>query len=176
MKITLSRTLVVEGKEDASYLSNYIASEIAIVNGFELSEKNISYLKNKSVILLLDPDEAGQQIKNKLLKLLNDCVVVNVDINKCSKGNKKGIAECEISEILTKLEPYKIPDVKISENIKISDIYNLGLTNNRELREAVCNKLCLGKCNNKLFFKRLNLNNIKLEKLRETVEEIRNGN
>ena len=42
MKISLSRILVVEGKEDASYLSNYIDSEIVVVNGYELSEATIS--------------------------------------------------------------------------------------------------------------------------------------
>ena len=52
MKISLNRVLVVEGKEDASYLSNYIDSEIVVVNGFELKNTTISYLKDKPVILL----------------------------------------------------------------------------------------------------------------------------
>ena len=67
----LNRILVVEGKEDASYLSNYIDSEIVFVNGYELSKANISYLKNRPVILLLDPDDAGKSIRNKLNSLLN---------------------------------------------------------------------------------------------------------
>ena len=48
MKLYLNGVLVVEGKEDASYLSNYIESEIVVVNGFEMSESTINYLKGKS--------------------------------------------------------------------------------------------------------------------------------
>ena len=47
MKMYLDGVLVVEGKEDASYLSNYISSEIVVVNGYELDEATINYLKGK---------------------------------------------------------------------------------------------------------------------------------
>ena len=96
----LNRILVVEGKEDASYLSNYIDSEIVFVNGYELSEANISYSKNRPVILLLDPDEAGKIIRKKLNLLLNDVINIEIDIKKCTRGIKNGVAECEIDEVL----------------------------------------------------------------------------
>ena len=96
----LKGILVVEGKQDAAYLSNYIASEIVVVNGFEIPESVISYLKNKSVLLLLDPDDAGHKIRQKLKNLLPDAIDVGIDISKCNRGNKKGVAECEINEIL----------------------------------------------------------------------------
>ena len=66
MKMYLDGVLVVEGKEDASYLSNYISSEIVVVNGYELDERTITYLKGKKVIALLDPDDAGKTIRKKL--------------------------------------------------------------------------------------------------------------
>ena len=105
MKIFLDGILVVEGKEDASYLSNYIDSEIVVVNGFELDERTINYLKDKKIIALLDPDEAGVKIRNKLNELIPNIINVEIDINKCIRGVKNGVAECEIDEILTKLKP-----------------------------------------------------------------------
>jgi len=39
MKKSLNGILVVEGKEDASYLSNYIDSEIVTVQGYEVPEE-----------------------------------------------------------------------------------------------------------------------------------------
>ena len=175
MKITLNRILVVEGKEDASYLSNFIDSEIVIVNGFELSSETISYLQNKPVILLLDPDEAGANIRKKLNSLLNNCVNVEININKCTRGKKNGVAECEIDEVLKKIRGFAANKVTKKDNIGAIDLYNLGL-NNKQLRRYVCDRLNLGLCNNKTLLKRINLNNISLSSLCEIIKEYNNGN
>ena len=172
MKIYLDGTLVVEGKEDASYLSNYIASEIVVVNGYELSKATISYLKNKKVILLLDPDEAGLKIREKLNKELPNSINVEIDISKCIRGNKNGVAECQIEEIMQQLKPYVIENHggKSSE-ISMSDLYELGLINNKDLRNKICQELNLGKCNVKQLFKRLINNNISLGQIREIINK-----
>ena len=172
MKLELNGILVVEGKEDASYLSNYISSEIVIVNGFEISKATISYLKNKRVILLLDPDEAGLKIREKLNKELPNSINVEIDISKCDRGIKNGIAECQINEVLGKLKPYVIEKTtKNASDIKMSDLYELGLINNKDLRRTVCEKLNLGNCNGKQLYKRLTINNISLSKLCEIMNK-----
>ena len=172
MKIYLDGILVVEGKEDASYLSNYIASEIVIVNGFELSKDTIKYLKDKKVILLLDPDESGLKIREKLNKELTNPINVEIDISKCNRGIKKGVAECQIDEVLAKLSQYVIEkDMGNTSDIKISDLYELGLINNKELRDEVCEKLNLGKCNGKQLYKRLLINKISLNQLCEIMNK-----
>ena len=172
MKMCLDGTLVVEGKDDAAYLSNYIASEIVVVNGFELSKSTISYLKNKRAILLLDPDESGLKIREKLNKELSNVVNVEVDYSKCNRGIKNGVAECQIDEILAKLSPYVIEkDNQNVSDIKMSDLYELGLINNKDLRDKVCEKLNVGKCNGKQLYKRLHINNIGLDKLYEIIKK-----
>lgn len=170
MKMFLDGILVVEGKEDASYLSNYISSEIVVLNGYDIQESTINYLKNKKVILLIDPDDAGLAIRNKLNTLLPNVVNVEININKCNRGTKTGVAECEIDEILTKLKSYAATENKTSSDIQLSDLYNLGLMSDKDLREKVCAKLNLGKCNAKTLFKRLQSNNIKLEQLYEIMK------
>ena len=70
MKIFLDGILVVEGKEDASYLSNYIDSEIVVVNGFELDERTINYLKDKcnlKRIKIINQDGPTEYIKNIII-------------------------------------------------------------------------------------------------------------
>ena len=172
MKIFLNGTLVVEGKEDASYLSNYISSEIVVVNGYEISKSTISYLKNKRVILLLDPDEAGLKIRERLNKELPNAINVNIDISKCIRGEKNGVAECLIEEVCEQLKPYVTEKTNDnSSDIKMSDLYELGLINNKDLRDKICQKLNLGNCNGKQLFKRLVINNISLDKIREIIEK-----
>ena len=175
MRMTLNRILVVEGKEDVSYLSNYIDSEIVAVNGFELASSTINYLKDKLVILLLDPDEAGIAIRKKIKSMLHNSIDVEVDINKCNRGKKNGVAECELDEIITKLMPFSINKVEKELEITSSTLFKMGL-NDSGAREYVCEKLNLGKCNNKILLKRLNLNNVKLDDLNEIIEEYKNGN
>lgn len=170
MKIYLDGILVVEGKEDASYLSNYISSEIVITNGFEIPKETVSYLKNRKAIVLTDPDEAGIKIREKLNELLPNSINVEIDIKKCVRNTKNGVAECDINEVLTKLKPYVVSKDDSESDITMSDLYNLGLINNKELREEVCQKLNLGKCNCKTMYKRLLNNNIKLDQLCEIIK------
>ena len=177
MKLYLNGVLVVEGKEDASYLSNYIESEIVVVNGFEMSEHTINYLKGKTIIALLDPDDAGKQIRKTLNDKLENVINVEVDINKCIRGIKNGIAECSIDEILAKLQPYSVKNPAKLKQIQESDIFKLGLVNGDvDLRKYVCVKLNLGKCNGKVLLKRLNANNVSMEELTKVVEEYKHGN
>ena len=172
MKLYLNAVLVVEGKEDASYLSNYIESEIVAVNGYEMSESTITYLKGKEVIALLDPDEAGKQIRKVLNEKLGKVINVEIDISKCIRGIKNGVAECSIDEIMAKLQPYSMKNPAKLQQIQNSDLYNLGLVNgDLGLRNFVCEKLNLGKCNGKTLLKRLNANNISLEELINVVKE-----
>ena len=172
MKLYLNAVLVVEGKEDASYLSNYIESEIVVVNGYEMSESTINYLKGKAVIVLSDPDEAGKQIRKTLNEKLDNVINVEIDITKCIRGIKNGVAECSIDEIMVKLQPYSVKNPAKLQQIQNSDLYNLGLVNgDLGLRNFVCEKLNLGKCNGKTLLKRLNANNISLEELINVVKE-----
>lgn len=175
MKFYLNGILVVEGKEDQAYLSNYICSEIVVVNGFELSESILAYLKDKHVIALLDPDEAGAKIRDSLNNKLKNVSNVFIDISKCTPGTKNGVAECEINEVLSKLQPFFINKNETVSDIKKSDLYNLDLLSNKLKREYVCRRLNLGKCNGKILYKRLVLNNIQLDILCKIVKEYNNN-
>ena len=177
MKFYLDGILVVEGKEDASYLSNYIDSEIVVVNGFEMAEETIKYLTGRRVIALLDPDEAGKQIRRILNDKLDNVANVEIDINKCVRGSKNGVAECSIEEIVAKLQPFSVKNPAKLQRIQESDLFELGLINGDvTLRDYVCQKLNLGKCNGKILYKRLNANNIPMEQLIQVVEEYKHGN
>ena len=170
MKIYLDGVLVVEGKEDVSYLSNYIASEIVPTNGFDVTSSLTTYLKDKKAIILTDPDEAGQKIREKLNKLLPNAVNVEIDAKYCIRGSKNGVAECDINEILTKLKRFSTTKDNNKTTIKSSDLYNLGLINNKDLRNKVCDTLNFGRCNAKTFYKRLLNNNVSLDQLYEIIK------
>ena len=72
MKKTLDAILVVEGKTDVAFLSNYIDAEFVITNGSDVPPKTIEYLKeaskNREIIVLTDPDFPGKKIRDTLDK------------------------------------------------------------------------------------------------------------
>ena len=176
MKKYLKFPLIVEGKEDASYLSNYIASEIIVTNGYELDSSLISYLKDKEVIVMTDPDEAGQQIRNRLNGMLNKVHNVEVDIKQCIRGKKNGVAECQIDEILCKLTLFFENKPENCTEITSFDLYDLKISENSQLRAYVSEKLNLGTCNNKQLLKRMNTTHVKLEVLKDIVKQYNHGN
>ena len=176
MKKYLKFPLIVEGKEDASYLSNYIASEIIVTNGYELDSSLISYLKDKEVIVMTDPDEAGKQIRNRLNGMLNKVHNVEVDISKCIRGKKNGVAECQIDEILCKLALFFENHPENHPEITSFDLYELKISENSQLRAYVSEKLNLGACNNKQLLKRMNNTHVKLEVLKDIVKQYNHGN
>lgn len=177
MKMYLDGVLVVEGKEDAAYLSNYIASEIVVLNGYEMADSTVRYLKNKKVIALLDPDEAGDTIRERLNNVLDNIHNVFIDIDMCNRGNKTGVAECQIEEIMRVLQPFCIDKPLNQPAITQSDLCRLNLMgSDNSLRLYVCKELNLGRCNGKQLYKRLSLNHTTLAQLEEVVRNYENGN
>ena len=152
--------LVVEGTNDVSYLSSFIEGEIVSVNGLEVKRDTVEYLKElekvKKIIILADPDEAGEKIAIKISKELSNYEIVNVDITKCTRSKKNGIAECDKGEILYKLSGFLLEKpLKTERLLSLVDIenikgrYHVG-------NQDICNEFHLGNVNTKTMIKRLN--------------------
>ena len=176
MKKYLNAILVVEGKEDASYLSNYIESEIVVVNGYDIKKSLISYLVCRKVIILTDPDEAGKSIRKTLNEKLPNAINVEIDITKCDRGNKNGVAECQIDEIMEKLSPYFVEAPKQEEVVTAADLMLLGVYKDKQLKNYICKELKIGECNNRQMHRRIYYNRIKLDTIKKLVEQYKNGN
>ncbi|MCR5185273.1 MAG: DUF4093 domain-containing protein [Bacilli bacterium] len=176
MKKYLNGILVVEGKEDEAYLSSFLDTEFVKTNGYQIPQKEIEFLKEAGktlvIYVLTDPDEAGRNIADKLKNLVPNCVLLNADIAKCTRGDKNGIAECQKEEILKILEPYLSNEPIDKGDITLSDLSHLS----KEEKEYLCDKLSLGLCNNKKMIRRLNLFKIKREDINRLITEYQNGN
>ena len=179
MKYYLNKILVVEGKDDASYLSSFLDSEIVTTNGYDIPKEEVLYLnaasKFKGIIVLVDPDKAGREIESKLKEKLDNATYLNVEISKCTRGSKQGVAECEQEEILSVLKPF----IETKKNEKSAVLRENSLKidlSDSTLREYVSDKFCLGKCNTKTMIKRLDTLQISEAQLKQAIEEYRNGN
>ena len=168
--------IIVEGISDIAFLSSFIEAEFIYTNGFEIPQEEINFAcrvsKCKKVIVLTDSDKAGVTIRNRINKLLPNTYNVLLDINKCNKKDKHGVAESTIEEVKNKLKEYESStSIKYGEII-ISDLYNLGLIgpNSKERRDKVCKALSLGKCDSKKLLKRINFLQISLEEIKGVLD------
>ena len=110
MKYYFDGIIVVEGRNDESYLSSFIESIYVVTNGYEIPKQEIAFINNKRnnkpVIILTDSDEAGKLIREKLNSLFNKGINIEVDIVKCNKNGKHGVAECDKDEVINVLKEH----------------------------------------------------------------------
>ena len=71
MKKKIKEVIVVEGKDDISAVKNAVDAEVFQVNGHAVRKnRSIEFLKlayeNKGLIILTDPDYAGEEIRKYL--------------------------------------------------------------------------------------------------------------
>ena len=176
MKTKINGILVVEGKTDVAFLSQFIDAEFVITNGSEISEKTIEYLKNchenRDIFVLTDPDSPGKRIRDVLDAEIPNLKHCFVSKEKSIKRNKVGVAESTQEEVLNALKSYIVSSKDPIGNVRMSDLVVLGLTGGEDAdikRTKICEKFHLGYCNAKTFLKRINNCGITLEEIRKSL-------
>ncbi len=176
MKKTFNGVLVVEGSNDASYISSFVDAIIVTTNGYEIPKAELDFLSNlpkdKNVFILTDSDEAGNKIRERLNQLIPTATNLYVEIDKCNKRNKHGVAECDKEELLKVLENHLIKH-RNNGVLTLNDLYSIGL-DDKNKRDYLSQKLHLGKCNNKTLLKRINYLGISLEEIKATLKDYGN--
>lgn len=163
----LNGILVVEGKSDMAFLSNFLYTNFVLTNGFDI-ENEISFLqiaekRNIPIYVLTDSDDAGIKIRNSINEKLDNVTHLNVDITQCDKKGKHGVAECKIEEIMRVLEPFLSEKIDFCPNITSIDI--LLLEEKEEKISSIRKQFNIPMCNNKSLVKRLNMLRVKKEEI-----------
>lgn len=172
MKKQIDGIIVVEGKTDVSFLTNYIDAEFVITNGSEINESTIDYLKGKSVntriYVLTDPDSPGKRIRDILDNNIDGLIHCFIKKENSIKNGKVGVAEGDINEIIEALSIGVVSKKRKNGNLVMNDLVELGYVgndNSTKKRDDLSNKLHLGFCNAKTLLKRLNYLGVTKEQL-----------
>lgn len=176
MKKIINGIIVVEGKTDVAFLSEFIDAEFVITNGSEIPQKTIEYLQksseNRDIFVLTDPDSPGKRIRDILdlkIKNLKHCFVSK----ECSiKRNKVGVAESTKEEVLKALNNYVQTKKDEIGTVNNADLVKLGLSGSEVAkinREKVNKMYNLGFCNAKTFLKRVNYSKLTVEDLKKAL-------
>ena len=129
MKNNIDGVLVVEGASDVAFLSMYINAIFFITNGYDISDKKIEFLSRVSkvnkIVLMTDPDDAGQVIENKIKNKICGVFVAKIAKNTRKSYKKSGVAESDIKEVIETLNPYFTKEEPFSQNYDLNTLISL---------------------------------------------------
>ena len=167
-KINIDGIIVVEGKEDVSYLSSFINALFFTTNGLDISNDKLDFLsraaKQNKIIVLTDNDKAGDIIRNKIKSQINGVFEAKIKGFARKNYKKHGVAESNKEEIVEILKPF-VSDPPIKKtNYDLVTLISLSNDPNSK-RNEICDKYRLIYGDNKSLENQLNMLKISKEEL-----------
>lgn len=174
----IKEIIVVEGKDDISKVKSAFDCDVIATNGTHFSKDLIKRLKEAQkkcgIIVLTDPDYAGEKIRRFINLKIPDCKNAFLSRDLALKNGNVGVENAKVDDIIEAIENAKVTLSTTKNEISNEDIVSLGLnglSNSKLLREKTCEILNFGYCNSKQFLKRVNSFGITREELINAVSE-----
>ncbi len=130
MKKKIDAVIVVEGKSDVAFLSNFIDADFVTTNGSALSKETLRYLetvaKQRDIIVLTDPDYPGLQIRARIQEQIPQVYHAYVRKEQSIRKHKVGVAESNQEEVFRALESITLQRKRQSTSLTMQDLMDLG--------------------------------------------------
>lgn len=159
----LKEVLVVEGKMDTVAIRKALEADTIETGGFTLAPFTLKQIevayKKRGIIILTDPDGAGERIRRFLTARFPDAGQAFVPKVQATAHNDVGIEQAPPEAILAALAKVRHHEYKPQEEFTIRDMYTNGLSGGPQAssrRDALGAKLGIGYGNVKRFLERLN--------------------
>lgn len=159
----IKEVLVVEGKMDVVAIDKAVEADCIITEGFNLKPqalKNIEQAyKKRGIIILTDPDSAGERIRTYLSRRFPEAKHAFVPVEDATDNDDIGIEQAKPAAIRKALEKVRTLDWEPTNEFSGADLIvnNLsGAVDASQRRARLGAILGLGFANAKTFLKRLN--------------------
>ncbi len=161
--MTIKEVLVVEGKNDTKRLQSFFDVDTIETSGSGLTKETLEYIRGvhekRGVILLLDPDHPGEQVRQRLNDAIPGCR--NAFLRKeDARTEKKVGVEHASKEVLEEALSHLLTYEERGETISRSDLYELGLSGKKDSskkREILEKHYHLGRCSGSSLYRKLNM-------------------
>ena len=159
----IKEVLVVEGKMDVVAIDKAVEADCIITEGFNLKPqalKNIEQAyKKRGIIILTDPDSAGERIRTYLSRRFPNAKHAFVPVEDATANNDIGIEQASPEAIRKALEKVRTLNWEPSNEFTGADLIKAGVSGGdgaSERRARMGARLGIGYANAKTFLKRLN--------------------
>ncbi len=175
----IKEVIVVEGRDDVDAVKKALDAEIIAVGGFGINAKVIDRIKEaqkrKGVIVLTDPDFAGEKIRRIISKRVEGIKHAYISKEDGLKDGDIGVENACPEVILKALETAKITVEEKRNFFTMQDMFYFKLTNDStsKVRRSMLGKILgIGYCNTAQMISRLNNYGITKEEFTDAIEKI----
>lgn len=175
----IKEVIVVEGRDDITAVKQAVDAEVIAVGGFGINAKVIERIKEaqkrKGVIVLTDPDFAGEKIRNIIAKRVKGIKHAYIAQEDGIKGDDIGVENAKPEVIIEALNRAKISEEEFVETYKAEDMFFFKLTgydDSKKRRIILGKELGIGYGNANQMLTRLNKYSISKEEFTKAIEKI----
>lgn len=175
----IKEVIVVEGKDDITAVKSAIQAEVIATNGFGYKKELINTLKQLSqkrgIIILTDPDYAGEHIRRDLSRHIKNCKHAFLPQDKAIKKGDIGVENATTEDIIEAIMKARPISIESYEEFTTEEILSLGLFGGhgaKKKRQELGAILGIGYSNSKQFLSRLNNFGVTREEFDKAVERI----
>lgn len=173
----IKEVLVVEGKMDVVAIRKAVEADCIITEGFHLKPRALADIeqayRKRGIIILTDPDAAGERIRRFLAKRFPKAKHAFVPRDAATDHDDIGIEQAKPPAIRAALEKVRTPDWNPKEIFTGADLVRNGLSGTPEAsrrRDELGAILGVGFANAKTFLRRLNHYGVTREEFRRALE------
>ena len=167
-RVCLKEAVVVEGRDDISAVLRAVDAEVLATHGWGLPEDHLEQIRGayerQGIVILTDPDHAGNQIRERLTALFpnaKQAYLIREDAAKTKDGQTVDVGvenaapEAILSALLQAKAQMQEPG---GSEVRMDDLIMLGLAGgpgSEALRTKLGKALGIGQCNAKTFVSRM---------------------
>ena len=175
----LKEVLVVEGKMDTVAISKALEAETIETGGFNLAPHTLRQIaaayKKRGIIILTDPDGAGERIRKFLTERFPDAGQAFIPKAQATANNDVGVEQAQPEAILAALAKVRHHQFSPQQEFDHMDLFNNGLSGGADAaarRDALGAELGIGYGNAKRFLERLNNYGVSRAEFEAALEKI----
>ncbi|MVX67132.1 ribonuclease M5 [Clostridium chromiireducens] len=175
----IKEVIVVEGRDDVDAVKKAIDAEIIAVGGFGINAKVIERIKEaqkrKGVIVLTDPDFAGEKIRRIISKRVKGIKHAYIAKEDGLKNGDIGVENACPEVIIKALEMAKVTQVEKQEFFNMQDMFYFKFTGDAtsKIRRGILGKILgIGYGNAAQMVSRLNNYGITKEEFTNAIKEV----
>ena len=177
----IKEIIIVEGRDDTAAIKRAVEAETIETHGYGISSETWMLIekayKDRGIIILTDPDHAGEEIRKRLSDRFPDAKQANISADDAESSGDIGVENASPHTLRYALEMAGSCTSACGEEFSMQDLVNNGLSgveDSASLRRDIGSMLGIGYGNSSRFLKKLNGYGITRNKFDEALLACRN--